>query len=51
MKCTVAIAQMDPVLGDLRKNIETHVSLAEKARKQGADVVVFPELSLTGYSV
>ncbi len=47
----LALAQIDPVLGDIAKNVETHVDFAERARKGGANLVVFPELSLTGYSV
>lgn len=51
MKFTIALAQIDPVLGDLKANIELHVATALKARDKGAQLVVFPELSLTGYSV
>jgi predicted amidohydrolase len=51
MKFTIAVAQMDPVLGDMDKNIATHVALAEQASRAGADLIVFPELSITGYSV
>jgi len=51
MNFTLALAQVDPILGDLRKNIETHLAAAELARSKGADLVVFPELSLTGYSI
>lgn len=51
MKCTVALAQIDPILGDLPKNVEKHLAAVERARAAGATLVVFPELSLTGYSV
>ena len=51
MDCTIALAQVDPVLGDLRRNVALHVEQVERARSQGASMVVFPELSLTGYSV
>ena len=51
MNFTLALAQVDPILGDLRKNIEKHLAAAELARSKGADLVVFPELSLTGYSI
>jgi NAD+ synthase (glutamine-hydrolysing) len=51
MDFRIALAQMDPVLGDLAGNVERHVALAERARAAGADLVVFPELSLTGYSI
>lgn len=51
MKFTIALAQIDPTLGNLRKNIEKHIAFARQAREAGAQLVVFPELSLTGYSV
>ena len=51
MKFTLALAQIDPVLGDVSKNVQKHVELAERARQAGASLVAFPELSLTGYSV
>ncbi len=51
MKFTIALAQIDPVLGDLPRNIEKHLVMAEKAKKAGASMVVFPELSLSGYSI
>lgn len=45
----VALAQIDPALGDIRSNMDLHLRMIESARDAGADVVVFPELSLTGY--
>jgi NAD+ synthase (glutamine-hydrolysing) len=51
MKFRIALAQMDPVLGNLRANIDTHVRLARQAAAAGARLVVFPELSLSGYGV
>ncbi|MER3523070.1 MAG: hypothetical protein C4326_03145 [Ignavibacteria bacterium] len=51
MNFTLALAQIDPTLGDLSKNIEKHLAFAMQAREAGAQLVVFPELSLTGYSV
>ena len=49
MDCRVTIAQTNPRLGDLHKNLEDHLAVIESARTQGTDLVVFPELSLTGY--
>jgi predicted amidohydrolase len=51
MKMKVAVAQIDAAVGNLQKNIARHVSYIKKAIAQRADIVVFPELSLTGYSV
>jgi len=48
---TVSLAQCDAVLGDVDRNLEAHVRLASQAREQGAGLVVFPELSLTGYGL
>ncbi len=45
----VALAQVAPRLGDLRANLDRHTTLIEEARAGGADLVVFPELGLTGY--
>jgi predicted amidohydrolase len=47
----VSLAQCDAVLGDLDKNLEAHLSGIETAVEQGAGLVVFPELSLTGYQL
>lgn len=46
-----ALAQIRPVLGDLAANSDKHLRWIEKARSEGADLVVFPELGLTGYQV
>lgn len=42
-------AQTRPVKGDIPANIEGHLRLLDLAIENQADVVVFPELSLTGY--
>ncbi|GAB4478992.1 MAG: carbon-nitrogen hydrolase [Anaerolineales bacterium] len=49
MKLRIAMAQINPHLGDVPRNLQKHLSLIETAKSQGADLVVFPELSLTGY--
>ncbi len=41
--------QYKPVKGNIEKNIERHLSLLETIVFHGADIVIFPELSLTGY--
>jgi predicted amidohydrolase len=48
---SVAVAQTCPVKGDVQANLEEHVRLAGVAAAEGAQVVVFPELSLTGYEL
>ena len=42
---------MDPVLGDMDANVSRHAELAARAADAGARLVLFPELSLSGYSV
>jgi predicted amidohydrolase len=49
MKLTLALAQINTRLGDVPANLEKHLTLAEQARAAGADLLIFPELSLTGY--
>jgi NAD+ synthase (glutamine-hydrolysing) len=49
MKLTLALAQINTRLGDVDANLEKHLGLAKEARKNGAELIVFPELSLTGY--
>lgn len=45
----IAIAQCAPAIGAVRRNLEMHRDWIERARAGGARLVVFPELSLTGY--
>ncbi|HZE89263.1 MAG TPA: nitrilase-related carbon-nitrogen hydrolase [Verrucomicrobiae bacterium] len=45
----IALAQIAPRLGDPDANLSRHLAIAARARGKGADLVVFPELSLTGY--
>jgi predicted amidohydrolase len=47
----VALAQVAPVLGDRQRNVEMHLEQIGVAARQQADLIVFPELSLTGYFV
>lgn len=51
MKLKLAMAQINTVLGDVPKNLQKHLELIEDARGKGADMVTFPELSLTGYAL
>src|SRR5207302_9131885 len=45
----VALAQINPTVGDLAGNAQKIRDWMEKARAAGADLVAFPELALTGY--
>lgn len=45
----VALAQINPTVGDLEGNTQQILHAISTARKQGADTVLFPELALTGY--
>ncbi len=45
----IALAQTNPTIGDLEGNREKILRNARRARERGADLVVFPELSVTGY--
>lgn len=47
----IALAQIAPRLGLLDENLARHVELLDEARRNGAGLVVFPELGLTGYQL
>jgi len=47
----VAIYQTSPVLLDLKANLEQIVAKIHEGREKGAQLVIFPELALTGYFV
>lgn len=49
MKFRVAIAQINPRLGDLQSNLSLYEEKIAEGKKAGADLLLFPELSLTGY--
>ncbi len=49
MAFKIAIAQINPRLGDLRSNLALYEEKIRLGVKEGADLVIFPELSLTGY--
>jgi len=48
-KINLALAQINTKLGDVEANLEKHLGLIKQARSQGSDLIIFPELSLTGY--
>src|SRR5436190_2892103 len=45
----LALAQVDSRVGDLEGNAEKVAAYIERARDAGAELVLFPELALTGY--
>ena len=51
MRIKVGLAQIYPKLGDLAYNLQVHLDYVRQAREQKVDLLVFPELSLTGYQV
>ncbi len=48
-KIRLALAQINPTVGDLSGNAKKIMEWIEKAKQYSADIVVFPELSITGY--
>jgi len=51
MKFTLALAQISTRLGVVDANLEKHLRYIQQAKSDGADLVIFPELSLTGYMI
>lgn len=49
MKPSIALAQISSHKGDLSSNIQKHIFYIKEAAKRGAEIIVFPELSLLGY--
>jgi predicted amidohydrolase len=49
MDLRIRLAQIDTTLGNLAANLETHVREVRAAAEAGIQLIVFPELSLTGY--
>jgi NAD+ synthase (glutamine-hydrolysing) len=49
MSCRIQIAQLNLLVGDVAGNAERVISAAADAQAAGAHLVVFPELTLTGY--
>jgi predicted amidohydrolase len=45
----IAVVQARAATGDVAGNVKNHLRLAERATAEGAGLVVFPELSITGY--
>jgi NAD+ synthase (glutamine-hydrolysing) len=49
LACRIQIAQINPLVGDVAGNAARIVAESARARAEGADLLVFPELALTGY--
>ena len=47
----IALAQIDTCVGDLRSNSRAVLAWSRTAADLGADLVVFPEMTLTGYPI
>ncbi|MEA3327299.1 MAG: nitrilase-related carbon-nitrogen hydrolase [Chloroflexota bacterium] len=51
MKIRIALAQCSTKLSDVAANLQQHMTIIENAKAQDANLVIFPELSLTGYAL
>jgi predicted amidohydrolase len=49
MNLRIGLGQIAPRLGDVAHNVALHMETIEQARAQAVDLLVFPELGLTGY--
>jgi NAD+ synthetase len=45
----IALAQINPTVGDIAGNLRKHLDFISRAKQGGANLVVFPELSIIGY--
>ena len=50
-KIRIAAAQINPLVGDITGNAAKVLDAAIKAKKAGAQIVVFPEMVITGYPI
>ncbi|MEZ9231365.1 carbon-nitrogen hydrolase family protein [Vibrio amylolyticus] len=51
MTIVISLAQVPVVEGDVQTNIANHLIQIQQSSAHGADIIVFPELSLTGYEL
>ena len=49
MQVKMGIAQLNSCVGDIKGNIQKAVSVIEQAKIDGVDIIVFPEMFVTGY--
>jgi NAD+ synthase (glutamine-hydrolysing) len=45
----VAMAQINPIVGDIKGNLAKVLERIKESKEQGADIVAFPEMVITGY--
>ena len=45
----ISVAQTKPVKGNIESNIDHHKKIIDLAVSYETDIIVFPELSITGY--
>lgn len=45
----IGVAQIKPLKGDIEKNLDKHLKFIESISEKKPDLLLFPELSLTGY--
>jgi NAD+ synthase (glutamine-hydrolysing) len=51
LKVKIAIGQINPVTGGIRANQEKILAIMKRAERENADLLVFPEMAITGYCV
>ncbi|WP_231512966.1 nitrilase-related carbon-nitrogen hydrolase [Haloferax mediterranei] len=51
MDIDVTLSQVNPTTGDIKGNTDRIVDSLERAEQDGSDVVVFPEMAITGYCI
>jgi len=49
MSITVSIVQMNSIVGSFKQNLQMIADAIQSAKNDNADVIIFPELALTGY--
>jgi predicted amidohydrolase len=47
---TTGLVQFTPKMGDIAANLEKIIDLTGEAARQGAQMIIFPELAMTGYN-
>ena len=45
----IALGQMNVLAGQMSQNVNKMLDMIEKAKKEQADLIIFPELCVTGY--